>query len=164
MHDIIHFVRFHVPPERVYRAIGTTDYLRQWWIREGQPSARAGETTFDAVCRSIEARVRFDDRRPPVSVRWRTIPVSSAIAGWEATTIKFDLRASDSGTLLSLTHDGFEEADDDYDRTATGWASCLLCLQRHLEAGNGFGCASWETNTFLAAANPSRPLTLAIER
>jgi len=164
MNSITHFARFHVPPDQVFRVLGASDYLSQWWMREAQLGADCGAAArSEAMFRNVDVRVRFDDCRPPASVRWKTVPVASTIPGWDATTIKFDLRASTSGTFLALTHGGFEEADE-YDRIATGWARCLLGLQRHLEAGNGMNRATWETNTFLPAGNPSRPLTLAIDR
>jgi len=166
MPDITHLARFHVPPERVYGALGATDYVRQWWWRrEAQLGAKAGRTArLEVICLSVDAHVRFDDRRPPVSLRWKTIPVSSSIAGWGATTITFDLRPAGDGTVLTLTHRGFECADEDFDRTAAGWASCLLSLQRRLEAGIGPTRTSWRTDPFHAASNPSGPPTLAAER
>jgi len=162
MNSITHLARFHVSPERVYGVIGATDYLRQWWMREAPFGGEVGGAArSEWICRSVDARVRFDDRRPPASVRWKTIPVSSPITGWDATTIAFDLRAVEDGTFLALTHGGFEEADDDYDRTAIGWASCLLGLQRRLETGTEPARAPWRTDVF---PNFSRPLTLTAER
>jgi uncharacterized protein YndB with AHSA1/START domain len=165
MHSITHLARFHVPPERVYRAIGATDYLRQWWMQEARVGAEAERTArLEVICRSVDARVRFDDRRPPASVRWKTIPVSSPIPGWGTTTIKLDLRPAEGGTVLALTHSGFEQADEDYGRTAAGWARCLLALQRHLEAGTETTETLRRINTFPAVGNPSRPLILTAER
>jgi len=165
MHDITHIARFHVPPERVYGALGSTDYLQGWWTRESRLGARVGSTArLEVICRSVDAHVKFDDRRPPVSLRWKTIPLSSSIAGWKATTITFGLRPADGGTVLALTHRGFERADEDYDRTAAGWAGCLLGLQRRLEAGLGPNRSSWRTNLFHAASNPSGPPTVTAER
>ena len=134
MPNINHLARFHVAPERVYRAIAATGYLRQWWVQEAPLEAKAGGVSgFEGMSRTIDARVRLEDLRPPVSVRWKTVPVASPIPGWERTTIAFDLRAAQADTQLALTHGGFEHADQDYLRTASGWACCLLSLQRDLE-------------------------------
>ncbi|HKD19191.1 MAG TPA: SRPBCC domain-containing protein [Thermoanaerobaculia bacterium] len=165
MPNVTHVARFHVPPERVYRAIAATDYLRQWWMQEAQLEAKAaGAARLEGICRSVDARVRLEDQRPPASVRWKTVPVTSSMLGWERTTIAFDLRAAEGGTQLALTHGGFEHADEDYLRTAAGWACCLLGLQRDLEAGIGKPRAIWTSDVFRADGVPPRPLTMATER
>jgi len=69
-------------------------------------------------------------------VVWKTI-ASTAPGGWKGTTISFDLREDGEDTVLSFSHRGFAQADENYARVTTGWAYFLISLQQYLETGRG---------------------------
>jgi uncharacterized protein YndB with AHSA1/START domain len=136
MPDITHLARIHASPERVYQALTTAEGIRNWWTRDAILDSRIGGAgEFGFFEHKIVTRVRIDELKPPARVVWRT--TSPTAPGWQGTTIAFDLLLEDSATLISLEHRGFEQADEGYRRTKTGWAQYLLSLHRYLEAGKG---------------------------
>ncbi|HEX8807339.1 MAG TPA: SRPBCC domain-containing protein, partial [Candidatus Aquilonibacter sp.] len=56
---------------------------------------------------------------------------------WVDTTIHFDLRAERGGTVVLFAHRGFEQADEHYAKTTSGWGVYLQSLQQYLETGKG---------------------------
>jgi uncharacterized protein YndB with AHSA1/START domain len=137
MPDIMHLVRIHASPERVYRALTTVDGIRNWWTRDAALDARVGGT---GEFRFYEGKgvttVRVDALDPPVRVGWKTIS-SNAPGGWDGTAIAFDLRAEGEGTVLLFAHRGFAQTDEGYALVTTGWAYYLVSLQQYLETGQG---------------------------
>ena len=120
MADIMHLVKIAAPPERVYEALTTTEGIRNWWARDAD---------FDA------ATVTIKELEPPLHVVWKTS--SSFRPEWGGTTIIFDLRAEADHTVVSFAHRGFEQADERYAVTTTGWGVALASLRSYLETGTG---------------------------
>ena len=123
MPDIMHLVKIHVSPERVYQALTTAEDIRQWWTRDADRDLQIGGTgefrfSYDGT---VVTRVRVEELKPPVCVGWKT--VSSFRPEWNGTTITFDLRAEGSDTMLSFAHRDFAQADEIYALTTTGWAT-----------------------------------------
>lgn len=93
MPDIMHLVRIHAPPERVYQALTTEEGIRNWWTRDAELDARIGGTgEFRFYEGKGVTKVRVDALEKPVRVGWTTIS-ANAPGGWDGTTINFDLRA-----------------------------------------------------------------------
>ena len=136
MPDIMHLIRIGVFPEQVYKALTTTEGIRNWWTRDAHLDAEVGGT---GEFRFSEGRrvtkVVIDELWPPVRVGWKT--VSSFRPEWEGTTITFDLRTEGSGTVLSFAHRAFAQADEGYAVTTTGWGYYLASLQQYVERGEG---------------------------
>ena len=137
MPNITHVVTIHASPERVYSAVTTAEGIRNWWTREVRLDSQIGGTGEFRFNRGrTVTQVRVDEVEPPVRVRWTTI-FSNAPAGWMGSTIVFDLRRENGGTVLSFTHCGLRVADEGFLRLSAGWAYYLTCLQRYLEKGYG---------------------------
>lgn len=137
MPDIMHVVTIHASPARIYEALTTTDGIRHWWTRDAVLDDRVGGSgEFGFGERQVVTRVSVDALEPHALVAW-TIVASSAPAGWQGTTISFDLRPEASTTVLTFAHRGFERGGDDYDRVAADWSHDLARLKSYLETGNG---------------------------
>jgi uncharacterized protein YndB with AHSA1/START domain len=137
MPDIMHLVRMHASPERVYQALTTAAGIRNWWTRDAVLDSKIGGTgEFGFNVRRVVTKIRVDQLEPPVRVGWKTI-ASNAPGGWDGTTITFDLRGEGSDTVLSCAHRGFAQADEGYTRVTTGWGHYLVSLQLYLETGKG---------------------------
>jgi uncharacterized protein YndB with AHSA1/START domain len=136
MPDIMHLVKIHASPERVYQALSTAEGIRNWWIRDAVLDSKIGGTgEFRFNDGKSITKIKVDGLEQPVNVGWQTI--SSTNPSWEGTTIKFDLRAEGSDTALAFAHRGFKQADTFYAMTTTGWGYYLLSLKRYLESGKG---------------------------
>ena len=138
MHDILHLLRIHAAPERVYQALTTAEGIHNWWTREAELDSRiggAGEFRFYEG-KGI-TRVRVDELEPSRRVGWTTIS-ANAPGGWDGTRISFDLQAEGDDTVLSFAHRGFREAGEGFALVNTGWAYYLVSLQHYLESGRGW--------------------------
>jgi uncharacterized protein YndB with AHSA1/START domain len=137
MPDIMHLVKIHASPERVYQALTTSEGVRNWCTGDAVLDSKIGGTgEFGFRERQIVTKIRVDELKPPARVGWKTI-ASNAPGGWDGTTITFDLRAEGSDTVLVFAHRGFPQADEGYARVTTSWGHYLVSLQTYLETGNG---------------------------
>jgi uncharacterized protein YndB with AHSA1/START domain len=137
MPDIVHHVKIRVSPERVYKAVTTTEDARNWWTRDAVLDSKiGGGGEFGFHGRRVVTKLRVNELEPPVRVAWKIIS-SNAPGGWNGTTITFDLRADGNETVVSFAHRGFETANEDYERVTAGWEFYLVSLQRYLETGTG---------------------------
>jgi len=137
MPDIMHRIKIHASPERVYQALTTAEGIRNWWTRDAVLDAKIGGSgEFRFYEGQGVTKVSIDHLEPPVRVAWSTIS-ANAPGGWAGTTIAFDLRADGDGTVLAFAHRGFAQADEGYALVTTGWAYFLVSLQQYLETGNG---------------------------
>ena len=137
MPDIRHLLTINAAPESIYQALTTAEGIRQWWTRDadlGSEIGGTGEFRFSYEG-TVVTQVSIEELTPPARVGWKTI--SSFRPEWEGTTITFDLRPEGSGTVLSLAHRGFAQADEGYVLTTTGWGYYLVSLQQYLETGKG---------------------------
>ena len=137
MPDIMHLIRIHASPERVYQAPTTAEGIRNWWTRDAALDAKIGGTVeFRFYEGKGVTHVRVDELEASVRVGWKTVS-ANAPGGWDGTTITFDLRAEGSDTVLSFAHRGLRQADEGYALVNTGWAYYLVSLQQYLETGKG---------------------------
>lgn len=135
MPDIMHLIKIRVSPERIYQALTTAEGIRNWWTRDADLDSQIGGTgEFRFSYKgTVVTKVRVEELKPPTRVVWKTI--SSFRPEWSGTTITFDLRSEGNDTILSFAHRGFEEADEIYALTTTGWGYYLVSLQQYLETG-----------------------------
>jgi uncharacterized protein YndB with AHSA1/START domain len=90
MPDILHLVKIHASPERVYRALTTADGIRNWWTRDAALDSKiGGPGEFGFYEHKVVTKVRVDELEPSVRVVWTTVS-SCAPGGWVGATITFD--------------------------------------------------------------------------
>jgi uncharacterized protein YndB with AHSA1/START domain len=138
MPDILHFVKIHASPERVYQAITTAEGIRSWWTRDadlGPEVGGVGEFRFLSYGPEYVTRVRIDELKQSSHVGWKTL--SSFRPEWSGTSMSFDLREEGGDTVLLFAHRNFAQADERYAQTNTGWAYYLVSLQQFLQTGKG---------------------------
>jgi uncharacterized protein YndB with AHSA1/START domain len=133
MQDIMHLVKIHAFPDRVYQAVTTGEGIRQWWTRDAAIEPRvgaAGEFGFNG--KRFVAQVTVEELNPTTRVRW-----SVANSAWQGKDIEFSLRTDGNDTILVLAHRGFQRVDEGYASAAFRWGFYLLSLKRYLETGKG---------------------------
>jgi len=138
MPDIMHLLKINASPEQVYEALTTSEGIRNWWTRDADLDSMVGGTgefRFGSYGGNQVTKVKVTELVAPTRVAWKT--TSSFRPEWVGTTITFDLRADGAGTIVSLAHRGFPQADDVYAMCTTGWGYYLVSLQQYLQAGAG---------------------------
>lgn len=133
MPDIMHTLKIHASPDRVYQALATADGIRSWWTRDAVLDPKVGSAgEFGFYGRRFVAKVTIEALEAPSLVRWKV--TNSA---WPGDRIEFALRPEGKHTRLSFAHRGFAEADRGYASATTRWGFYLLSLKQYLETGNG---------------------------
>ncbi len=133
MHDIMHLLRIHASPERVFEAITTAEGLRQWWTRDAaiEPEvSAAGE--FGFYGKRFVVKIIVEALEPATRARWKV-----ANAAWPASDIEFTLRAEGGDTILVFAHRGFPRADEAFASATMRWGFYVLSLKRYLQTGKG---------------------------
>ncbi len=133
MHDIMHLIKIHASPERIFEAIATADGIRQWWTRDATIEAKlSGAGEFGFYGKRFVAKVTVAELNPARSLRWKVVN-----AAWDGIDIAFDLKADGNDTILVFAHRGFARADEGYASATTRWGFYLLSLKRYLQTRTG---------------------------
>jgi len=136
MPDIMHLVKIHASPARVYQAITTAEGVRNWWTRDTALDSKVGGTgEFGFNEHQFLIKVTIDELIPQTHVGWKM--VSSGLPAFDGTTIAFDLRPNGPDTILAFAHRGFKRPDDSFAGATTRWGFYLISLKRYLEGGQG---------------------------
>lgn len=160
---ILATVEIAAPRERVFRALTDPREVVRWWgspetyqTTEWTADLRVGGR-FRAVGRSsdggaFEVSGEYLEVDPPHRL------VHTWKADWdgrEATTVTIVLDGIDSGTRVTLRHDGFGGRPESCSGHATGWELVLGWLDAH--AREGAGAAASAPSYFLCKLLPPRP-------
>ena len=128
-------------PTRVFAALSTPSELMQWWTDTVLCSAVAWEMDLRPTgqwrsrWRWVHDGSEFElggevlEVDPPrlLVVSWR----DERYAGFPATTVRYELEPSGGGTIVRVTHSGFDDVRPDHDDYNGGWSSVLNKLDRH---------------------------------
>ena len=129
-------------PERVFAALTTPAELCQGWtdpdlctsvawevdLRRGGSWRSRWRWTADGTEFELGGEVLEVDAPHLLVVSWR----DARYAGLPQTTVRYELEASGTGTLVRVTHSGFDNVRADFDDYSGGWSSVLAKLHRHL--------------------------------
>ena len=138
MPDIMHLLKINATPERVDRALTTSEGIRNWWTRDADLDSTIGgegEFRFSSYGGTEVTKVRVMELVSAARVAWEV--TYSFRPEWAATTITFELRADKGDTMVAFAHRGFQKADDIYAMCTTGWGYYLVSLQQYLQTGEG---------------------------
>jgi uncharacterized protein YndB with AHSA1/START domain len=131
--DIMHLIKVHSHPERVFEAVTTADGIRQWWTRDAAIEPKPGAIgEFGFYDRRFVAKVTVEELTPFTRVRWKVIN-----SAWGGSDIEFNLKADGSDTALLFAHRGFLRSDEAWASATTCWGFYLLSLKRYLQTGKG---------------------------
>ncbi|HEY2469773.1 MAG TPA: SRPBCC domain-containing protein [Terracidiphilus sp.] len=142
---IVSEIYIAAPPEEVFRALVDPALVVKWWGGQGegrsfrythfQCDLRPGGTWrsagIDAQGRPFEATGEYVEIDPP------HLLVQTWTASWTAqvtTTVRWELRPTDSGTLVRHQHSGLA-AHPDVAKSFRGWPRILGWMQAFLEKG-----------------------------
>lgn len=134
MKKIIHFVRIHAAPEKVYRALTTQAGLSNWW---------STVVSIDDVDRSIHFRFAgdFNPDMKVTNLDTNRIVEWSCISGhenWKDNSFSFELREVQGETGLMFVQLYAQELSDEiYGTYNYNWGYYLHSLKLFCETGKG---------------------------
>ena len=133
MQDIMHLLKIHASPDRVFDAITTAAGIQQWWTRDAAIEPKIGAAgEFGFYAKRFVAKVVVEELAPNELVRWKVVN-----AAWPGDEIEFNLKADGNDTILLFAHRGFPQANEALASATTRWGYYLLSLKRYLQAGKG---------------------------
>jgi len=135
MKTIIHTVRIHAPPERVYRALTTEEGVTGWWSTEARLYPGEGEIIEFTFVGDFHPHMKQTSLKEGKVVQWRCIAGHS---NWQDNTFTFTLRDVEAETSLRFVQEYAQELDDDtYGTYNFNWGYYLNSLKRLCETGAG---------------------------
>jgi len=158
---ILATVTISAPPERVFRAITEPGEIVRWWgsdelyrttshvadVRPGGAWRSEGKGS-DGTPFSVEGEFILVDPPYRLSMTWKP-----AWDGGSATTVSYLLEPTESGTRLTLRHEGFGERANSCRDHGTGWPRVLAWLSAYMSAD----AAVDRPKFFLTRLIPPRP-------
>ncbi len=132
MPDILHRVGIKSTPQKVFKALSTTDGLSHWWVVGTKGSAKKGGTIdFDF------ADMRVVESKPNKVVKWKCVKGPKS---WVGTDLTFELKFKKDETLVLFTHANWKEPTEFMRHCSTKWATFLLSLKRLVGKGRRSPC------------------------
>ncbi len=129
MPDIFHRVGIKVSPDKVFKAITTTDGLSHWWIAttKGNPQIN-GRINFGF------ATMKVVELKPNKVIKWKCVKGPKE---WVGTQVIFELKFKNNQTFVIFTHANWKEPVEFMHHCSTKWAVFLLSLKDWLEREEG---------------------------
>jgi uncharacterized protein YndB with AHSA1/START domain len=122
-------------PESVYDALTQQDELALWWTNDLTAKPEVGslaEFRFRQGAFVLQLEIAELDADEKVS--WFS---RQGIAGWEGTSVTWQLTPVQNGTRVLFTHDGFAQVNEVYEQIHRTWKYFLDSLKSYLETGKG---------------------------
>ena len=123
-------------PESVYNALTQQDGIAQWWTDDLTVKLEVGSLGEFRFIKYGGNVLQFEiaELDTNKNVRWISRQGPSY---WSGTSVIWQLTPVQNGTRLVFTHDGFAQADQDFERVRENWEYFLDSLKSYLETGRG---------------------------
>jgi uncharacterized protein YndB with AHSA1/START domain len=144
---IVERIAIDAPPSRVFAALTDPTQLLAWW---------GDRTTYPSTHWELDPRVGGTWLS-----RWRSPDGASFALGGEileldpphllvyswwderypglpVTTVRYELTATATGTVVTMTHDGFDDTRPDFHDYHGGWPTVMRKLRAHAASGGPF--------------------------
>jgi len=152
-------VEIAATPERVFKALTTTEDVIRWWSAPGGYRAREWESDTRVGGQWRTAGVAPDGKTHEVHGEYTVVePPHKLVLTWNpswdqpyTTQVTYTLEAIEGGTLLTLRHEGFADRAAMCRNHTTGWTRVLSLLEADLRA------ALEPASYFLMRLLPPRP-------
>jgi hypothetical protein len=121
-------------PDRVRRALTTTDGIAAWWSTRTELSNGAAPAALRVSFPDVPQPFEFDVRDGDGTLEW----VTGAFPPWWAgTTIRWDVgpNPDGGGTRLRFAHAGYEPDNPVIPIVTPAWAQIILRLKGYVETG-----------------------------
>lgn len=135
-------IQISAKPESVYQAI--TKDIDKWWTESSNQALQIGDklvVRFEkTTCWVMEVSEAIQNR----SLVWKVAEANHDLEGitkkdeWRGTTIKWNIVKYETGSKVTLTHQGLVPELECFDICQAGWDYFLGSLKDYLETGKGY--------------------------
>ncbi|HEY7233272.1 MAG TPA: SRPBCC domain-containing protein [Gemmatimonadaceae bacterium] len=144
---IVEQIEIAAPAARIFEALTEPAQLLAWWgDRSSFPSThweldpRVGGKWLsrwrgtDGSTFALGGEILALDPPRLLSYSWW----DERYPGLPPTTVRYELTPAPTGTLVTMTHDGFDDVRADFDDYNGGWSTVMRKLRAHAESGGPF--------------------------
>ncbi len=126
-------------PSEVFAAITEQRHLAKWWTEDCKAVPRvASMATFEFKSQHTWLTFVVESLIVGRVVQWRCTGAAPDLRAWCGTTVRFALDTDGEHSTLNLTHRGFDEQDEAFQRAAANWRVYLgASLGEYLSTGTG---------------------------
>ena len=132
MPNILHQIKIHASPERVFDALSTADGLRSWWTTDVAAEPIEGSIAeFGFQRRGTVFRMRIDELVPGRRIAWSCLGDHDE---WEGTRLEWHLSPEDGGHVdLRFAHRDWRSLGGAYAISNTTWGGLMYRLKAYAE-------------------------------
>ncbi|HSB08422.1 MAG TPA: SRPBCC domain-containing protein [Blastocatellia bacterium] len=135
MKVIIHFVRVHATPQKVFQAVTTAEGLAGWWSTSVRFQPGVGGIVDFRFTADFNPKMEVTRLDPNQRVEWKCVAGHN---NWQDNTFSFELRDSGGETDLMFKQVYAQELSDEvYGTYNFNWGYYLASLKRLCETGRG---------------------------
>ena len=134
MNTIKHYLIIKTQPEKVYKAVTTTNELKGWWTVGAKSDKKVGGTAEFIFGDQYHIKMQITHLKKNKKVEWVCIQGDKE---WIGTTFTFNLESKDDDTILRFTHDKWKEETDFFASCNYHWGYYLRSLKLLCETGKG---------------------------
>ncbi|HKW09460.1 MAG TPA: SRPBCC domain-containing protein [Gemmatimonadaceae bacterium] len=144
---IVEQIEIEASPARIFEALTDPAQLLAWWgDRSSYPSMhweldpRVGGKWLsrwrgpDGAEFGLGGEILALDPPRLLAYSWW----DERYPGLPLTTVRYELTTTPTGTLVTMTHDGFDDVRADFDDYNGGWSTVMRKLREHAESGGPF--------------------------
>ena len=134
MANIKHYLLIKALPEKVYKALTSTEGVRGWWTLEAKTDEQVGGVAEFIFGEQYHNKIRITKLLDNNKVEWECIQGDKE---WIGTTFLFDLEEKEGDTILKFTHAKWREETDFFASCHYNWGYSLRSLKLYCETGSG---------------------------
>lgn len=129
-------------PGSVYSAI--TKNIDGWWTELSNQALQIGDRLIVGFEKTTSWVMTVSDAFPNRFLVWKVAEANHDLEGitkkneWKGTTIKWEIVENETGSKVTLTHEGLVPALECYEICEAGWGYFLGSLKSYLETGRGY--------------------------
>ena len=129
-------------PESVYKTI--TKDIDKWWTELSNQAVQNGDQLTVRFEKTTSWVMTVSEAFPNRSLVWKVVEANHDLDElvekdeWKETTIKWEIAENETGSKVTLTHQGLVPVLECYEICHAGWGFFLGSLKSYLETGKGY--------------------------
>lgn len=131
---IKHLLVLKAPPQKIYRAITTTEGIASWWTEETRVGNKIGDINIFDFSKRYHNEMKILNLVPEKLVEWECFAGDKE---WIGTKLIFEIEERDEASVLRFAHSDWREETDFFASCNYQWGHYMTSLKQYCETGIG---------------------------